>query len=319
MKRIVIGMAILLVVVLLVLNLANRTPYRSEPFRRAIFLSGPSKPNFMEKSNPHGLIKGSALISVRPIHSGNLRVPLSNPVNLKDPACSGMKDKDLVVPVFAYLIHHDKYGYYLIDSGFDASYHKNTYGRLKGLIVPKVVPKTDVVPKEEIEKQIASIRGKLQGVFFTHLHPDHTAGLPVLPKNLPLVAGQGEQLPSVPWIFEPNHFKDGDVVYMIDFDTDDAVKTPLGKAVDIFGDQTLWAISTPGHTKGHVSYLVNTKKHPVLIAGDAVTRNQCMEIGVGPGTCCEDVKLAGRTFERINAFVKKHPEVKVWAGHDFPK
>ncbi|WP_234117390.1 MBL fold metallo-hydrolase [Clostridium hydrogenum] len=68
-------------------------------------------------------------------------------------------------------------------------------------------------------------------------------------------------------------------------------------------------VSVPGHTKGHTSYLVNAKEHPILIAGDACCISLSMEKGVGPSG--SDVTLVQRSFERIMQFLKNNPEVKV--------
>jgi glyoxylase-like metal-dependent hydrolase (beta-lactamase superfamily II) len=106
---------------------------------------------------------------------------------------------------------------------------------------------------------------------------------------------------------------------MIDFNTELGQTFPIGKSVDVFGDQTLWAISTPGHSKGHISYLVNSKDGPVFITGNACILNKSLETGVGPGTSSFDIAAAQKTLDKICAFVRGNPAVKVWCGHDFPQ
>lgn len=177
---------------------------------------------------------------------------------------------------------------------------------------------TILYPDFAIEKQISDILKDINGVFFTHLHFDHTSGLPALPDHLLYIAGKGEKSPSSKWLLESNHFKKNDLIYLLDFSSELAQKEPFGNAIDIFGDQSLWAMSTPGHSKGHVSYLVNTKENPILIAGDAVTTNMSMELAVGPGTASDNIEVAQKTFDRIYRFVNEHPEVTMWPGHDFP-
>ncbi|GAL22236.1 hypothetical protein JCM19235_2931 [Vibrio maritimus] len=39
--------------------------------------------------------------------------------------------------------------------------------------------------------------------------------------------------------------------------------------VDVFGDGAVWAVSTPGHTKRHTSYLLNTTQGIKFVVGDA--------------------------------------------------
>jgi glyoxylase-like metal-dependent hydrolase (beta-lactamase superfamily II) len=259
------------------------------------------------------------LITVKLIHSGNLKMQLSNALNLKHPSCAGIEDKEIMDPVFAYLIHHEKYGYFLIDSGCDSSYVHNYYGSMKGLLMPFVMPKTLLKPDEAMDKQLGSIRNDIKGVFFTHLHFDHASGLSALPDSLLYIAGKGERSLSVKWLLEPDQFKKSDTIYMLDFDSKESETLPLGKAIDVFGDKTLYAISTPGHSEGHVSYLVNTNDHPILIAGDACTMNKCLEIGAASGTSSEDPKQDQKTLEAIIKFHKDNPQVEIWPGHDFPK
>ena len=45
-------------------------------------------------------------------------------------------------------------------------------------------------------------------------------------------------------------------LYEINF-TEGIDLPPFGKGVDVFGDGSLWAISSSGHSKGHVMYFIN--------------------------------------------------------------
>jgi glyoxylase-like metal-dependent hydrolase (beta-lactamase superfamily II) len=311
----ILSLALILIIITYIIfsNLTCKT----KPFSRNIFSIYNPISDSEEGSNRKEFLKTTSLITVKPIHSGELKAPLSSAINLNHPSCSGMKDRKLAVPIFAYLIHHERLGYFLIDSGCDSSYISNPYGKMKGLVLTKVMPETILKREDAIDQQIEDIRSDIKGVFFTHLHFDHTSGLPGLPNHLLYFAGNGEKPVSIKWFLEPNHFKKSDSIYMLDFDSIGSQTTPLGKAIDIFGDQSFWAISTPGHTKGHTSYLVNTKDHPVLVAGDACCINLSMELGVGPaGT---DTACAQKTFDKIMSFINDNPQVKVWFGHDFPK
>lgn len=317
-KPILLLCLVVILVIAIFLTLLNSDPYKIKPFNRDVFSTDTT---FIDsKDNPNtDFLKSSSSIIVKLIHSGDLKVPLSKTINLKSPSCSGIDDKELTVPIFAYVIHHEKYGYYLIDSGCDSSYISNPFGPMKGIILPFVMSETSLEPDGVIEKQLSDIRNEVKGVFFTHLHFDHTSGIRALPDNLIYIAGKGEKSFSIKGLLEPNHFKKSDTVNMMDFDSAEAQILPIGKAIDIFGDQSLWAISTPGHSKGHVSYLVNTKDHPILITGDACILNKSIETGVGPGTSSENIEQAQETFNKILSFTKDNPKVEVWPGHDFPK
>lgn len=220
------------------------------------------------------------------------------------------------VPVYAYLIRHEKYGCFLIDSGCSASYVENPYGTMSGLLVPLFVPKTYLEPDDAIEVQLGDDLQNIKGVFFTHLHFDHTSGVPALPEDILFFAGKDETYYNIAGILEGNHFEKKDIVYLFDFEKGEEL--PLGRAIDIFGDQSIWAISTPGHSAGHVSYLINTPDHSVFIAGDAITTNDCLEFGVSSGTSSSNQKQDQETVEKLNAYLDNHPEIEVWCGHDDP-
>lgn len=309
---------VIILVIAIFLVLFNSNQYKIKPFNRYIFLDDTTVINSNGNLNKD-FLKSSSSITVKLIHSGNLKVPLSKTINLKSPSCSKIDDKELTVPIFAYLIYHEKYGYFLIDSGCDSSYINNPFGPMKGIILPFVMAETLLEPDGEIEKQLSDIRNQIKGVFFTHLHFDHTSGLRALQDNLIYIAGKGEKSISIKGLLEPNHFKKSNTVNTLDFDSTEAQILPIGRAIDIFGDQSLWAVSTAGHSKGHVSYLVNTMDHPILITGDACILNKSIEIGVGPGTSSENIEQAQETFNRILNFIKDNPNVEIWPGHDFPK
>lgn len=319
MKKIqILVFTIIVLSILIIIVYINRVPYKSGIFQKDTFLY-----SLVDKAQVY-LDSGEtadspSLITVKQIHSGDFKVPLSNALNLEHPSCTELEDIEIEVPVFAYLIHHAKYGYFLIDSGCDSSFVNNSYGSMRGLLVPAFIPKTALKPEDTIEKELSDVLGDIQGVFFTHLHPDHTSGVSTLPKNRIYVAGKGEESLSIKFLLEINHFSKDDIVYMLDFNSTEAQNHSIGKAIDIFGDNSLLAISTPGHTKGHVSYLGNTKEGPILIAGDACILNESIETGAGPGTSASDSKMAQQTFDKINNFLKGNPNVKLFPGHDFPK
>jgi len=317
-KLVVVVLILVLLLGLIFIVLLNHAPYKVKKFSRELY--GVKHTADSEASvTKNDFLQSLGLITVEAIHSGDLKVPLSNALNLKHEACSGIEDREITVPIFAYLIHHETFGYFLIDTGCASSYENNIYGPMKGPIFPFVMPETQLEKGQAIDALISGISSQIRGVFFTHLHFDHTSGLPALPDNLILVAGKGEHSLSIKGLLEPHHFKKNSTVNMIDFEAVDSLTTPLGKAIDVFGDHTFWAISTPGHSKGHVSYLVNTKEGPILVAGDAVIMNQSLELGVASGTSSGNAKQDQKTLEGIIAFKKANPQIKIMPGHDFMK
>ncbi len=92
---------------------------------------------------------------------------------------------------------------------------------------------------------------------------------------------------------------------------------PLGPTLDVFGDGSLWAVRTPGHTVGHLSFVVISKTGPVLLTGDVSPTRWGFENGViGGGFNDGDPRDAHRSLEQLIAFKKAYPEVRVVYGHE---
>jgi N-acyl homoserine lactone hydrolase len=256
-------------------------------------------------------------ITLTTLETGTIQVQLSEVLNLDNPRTKGFKDSTFWVPVFAHWIHHETYGDYLIDSGLDSTFTNDPHGNFTGLYRSRFTVRQ--AKGQDITAQLAVHGIKLKGVFFTHLHPDHTTGVPGLPKNISFVAGKGEKTKQVNILFikffNNDHFAGVSKIEEIDF-AGVPTMPPLGSAVDVFGDGSLWAIATPGHTIGHLSFLVNAKSGAVLLAGDASHTKWGFENGVEPGGFTEDVELNHKTLAELKAFAQAFPQVKVICGHE---
>jgi len=91
---------------------------------------------------------------------------------------------------------------------------------------------------------------------------------------------------------------------------------PLGPAVDLLGDGSLWAIATPGHTPGHTSYLVNGAR-PTLLVGDASHFAWAFEHDAAPrGWTSADGARAARSLAQLRRFAALYPQVRVVFGHE---
>jgi putative FmdB family regulatory protein len=146
--------------------------------------------------------------------------------------------------------------------------------------------------------------------------PSHTAGVPGLPHDVPYVAGRGslDDAYESGMMAHIDHLRGVSQLEEIDFSAAREL-APLGKAVDLLGDGSLWAIHTPGHSRGHVSYLVNATSGPVLLIGDASHTRWGFEHGVAPGKVT-DAAASRASLERIAAFARAYPRVKLVFGHE---
>ena len=116
-------------------------------------------------------------------------------------------------------------------------------------------------------------------VFITHLHPDHTSGVADLPADVDYVFGR-QEAGFLARVAVGSHFSGKPRLRTLDY-AGVAPMPPLGPALDLLGDGSLWAISTPGHTPDHTSYLVNGNP-PTLLVGDASHFAWAFERDVAP-------------------------------------
>lgn len=221
--------------------------------------------------------------------------------------------------VYAHLIRHPQHGDFLVDSGLDASFQNSTTGNVGGpgrlwMAVAGITFKQD--SGQDIKTQLQRRRADPRAVYFTHLHLDHTTGLPDLPADLKLITGPGEG--SDPFYMDSGHLDRFERLHELDFSS--AVRlAPLGQAVDVFGDGSFWAIRTPGHTDGHLSYLVNSDRGAVLLTGDAIHFRWGFQHGVGgAGGTTERNAHAQTSANAIIEFANKYPDVTIFFGHQPP-
>ena len=152
-----------------------------------------------------------------------------------------------------YLIHHTSEGYLLWDTGIT--------DRLEALPDGVTIPALSQTwhRSQTLAAALATLGLKPAGVRYvaiSHVHPDHVGNLDMFPDATVIMQKleweYAMALPQKP--FSPEH------------------KTQLlAGDKDLFGDDTVMLISTPGHTPGHQSLMVKlSKTGTVVLTGDAV-------------------------------------------------
>jgi glyoxylase-like metal-dependent hydrolase (beta-lactamase superfamily II) len=255
-------------------------------------------------------------ITLESIEAGSLKFLNRFMLNLSHQNAKDIIEEELSVPVYCHLIQHRIYGNYLVDTGLDRSFQNDIYGNIQGKRREVLWPLKSFQDKgKDIASQLLLKDIHLKGVFLTHLHIDHVAGLQELPKDLQIIVGKDEPYHSYGKNMFQDHFKDIDAIYEMGFSSVNNI-SPLGPCADIFGDGSFWAIATPGHTKGHVSYLVNGEERIVLITGDACDLKLGFEKCIGPGLGSFNIDLAQKTLEQLIDFCKSYPHIQVVFGHE---
>jgi N-acyl homoserine lactone hydrolase len=254
-------------------------------------------------------------ITIRTYSTGMAQTKLSGIMNLEHELAQGIEDEVVEIPVIVGLIRHQEFGFHLIDAGLDASYVHNPYGSMRGIMVKGKSALFSQEPNTHIAAVLNRENIQIQSVLLTHLHFDHTAGILDLPKDIPYVAGKNERYVNFRFFMQSDHLAGIDALYEIDF-AEGSDLPPLGKGVDVFGDGSLWAISSSGHSAGHVIFMINGIDEQVLFTGDACNDHYQFETGIGPGYYSSDLEGGQEVLERIILFKERYPKVKLVYGHD---
>ncbi len=218
------------------------------------------------------------------------------------------------LPVNAYAIEH-RDGVILIDTGVSAGVKR----------LPRWHPyfrfcvRFDIEPEQEAGPQLKALRigpADVTRVVLTHLHIDHDGGLGHFPTSEIFVSpgelaraavalGQLRGYLPQRW---PKAFDPKPLVL------DDGPYGPFPRSKRLTRDGAIVAVATPGHTRDHLSVIVEDGDKSVLIAGDASYNEGAMLNGTIDGVSDNENHAAG-TLAAIRAFAGARPTVYLPA-HD---
>jgi N-acyl homoserine lactone hydrolase len=246
--------------------------------------------------------------------TGDRRVVLDE----RDPNIDKLGDPHAPSTVSAYWVHHPTEGDYLIDAGLAHAFARDggNYTAPLRLVLALLDTDNRTTDGADAASQLKARGVSPRAVFLTHLHGDHTSGLVDLPPMAPAVFGRGETT-FMQKALIGDHL-DGRPRYALDFAAGLALP-PFERALDLLGDGSLWAISTPGHSPDHVSYLVNAESGPVLITGDACAYHAQLEHRIRPSPGVADQTAAVRSLAGLRALYDRFPQLQVMVGHEPPR
>jgi len=270
----------------------------------------------------HGSIRrvtriSTGTVDIHPQHAYGSRAPTYWWILTSSKWLSGL-------PINVYVIEH-RHGLVLFDTGQDrASVTDPDYfpaGPLR--IAYRRLARFDIPADQTLSAQLRGIGydpADVDLAVVSHLHQDHIGGLGELP-NARIVVSAAEYRTMASPMAEANgvlrrHLEFPSSRWMpVAFERLGGLEG-FERGYDLFGDGSLTVLSTPGHTPGSVSLLVDRPQtNSLLLVGD-VTYDAARMLthgslpGVGKRTQLAD------TTQRIRQLHRSRPDLQIMAAHD---
>jgi glyoxylase-like metal-dependent hydrolase (beta-lactamase superfamily II) len=259
------------------------------------------------------------IIKFDKIISADWEVARSGLINLKSEKAisSNLKDAPEPIQIYLYSIEHPKFGKFFIDSGVSEVFKKSpNEWPISGMVQSAM--NTSKLKIHKTTKELnTSDKSKLNGVFLTHLHLDHILGIYDLPEQTEIFIGKNETS-GKRFI---NLFVQGTTdrllgnnpnIKEIEFKENNADEFQV---IDYFGDSSFFILKTNGHTKGSISFLVNSTTGKQLITGDTCHTTWGWLNEVEPGEFTEDQEQNKKSLLYLKRLSEKIKDIKIHLGH----
>jgi N-acyl homoserine lactone hydrolase len=270
-----------------------------------------------------------ATVTLRPLLCGRSVAPpaylMREPGRLAALRAFGVgvrKDAWVPIPIVAFLLEHPGAGAVVIDTGLHPSAAvkpAESLGRLGTLAFRDLqMDAGQALPAQLRERGIEP--GSVGTVVMTHLHIDHASGISEFPGATFVVSRaewdaattQGRRHGYMTRQFD--HAFD---YRLLDFEGAGASSfSGFARSFDLFGDGSVRAVYTPGHTLGHMSIVLRTGSGEVLVAGDAIYSHRNLDETRLPHRT-EDDHLYRRSLREMQQYVRETPDALVIPGHDW--
>lgn len=240
----------------------------------------------------------------------------------------GVPRRPMICRSLVALIGHPQQGWTLFDTGYAPRMVEATR-RLPWWLYRLATP-LRIRPEQAAVRQLARyslVLSDIQRVIISHVHADHVAGLRDFP-DVPVIVSS-EALTSIAGKHGLAALGRAHIPSLLPADLDRrAVPLPtfigpplphLGPTHDLFGDGSLLLMHLPGHARGQIGALAQTKRGPVLLAADGAWTNQAIREQRLPARIThlfvDDVRAVGATLAALRNFSLARPDVRIIPTH----
>jgi glyoxylase-like metal-dependent hydrolase (beta-lactamase superfamily II) len=230
----------------------------------------------------------------------------------------GLGSKTVKIPLPSFLVEHPGAGPILIDGGLHPIVAESATADSGRVLGPTIARSFRLVrPVPDLLRDRGVDPADVRTILMTHLHLDHASGVrqfesaSVLTSPSEWRAFNGRMARQAGYV--RSHVPDGMAVRTLDFDGAQAgTHATFTRALDLFGDGSVRALYTPGHTAGHVSYALRTAAGEVLVAGDAVYTRHALETGHLPAVMASEERFRASLDQ-----IRRYDGGLVIPGHDW--
>lgn len=208
-----------------------------------------------------------------------------------------------------FLVEHPK-GRLLWDTGFSGSfaYTLRAWAFAAGTFWRSGIERGAPLPEQLAERGLGV--DDVDYLALSHVHFDHAGGANAFAGSVWLVQ-QAER----DWAFAGGEVERPHVDPALYADLEDARTIRLEGDHDVFGDGSVVILSTPGHTPGHQSLLLELpRRGPVVLSGD-LFHNRLNREHRAPPSFNVDAEQTRRSMERVEEIVKRRG-AELWIQHD---
>ncbi|HEX7299678.1 MAG TPA: N-acyl homoserine lactonase family protein [Solirubrobacteraceae bacterium] len=266
-------------------------------------------------------------VVVTPMRAGEMRAmphffqrPSGPLARLRGSGLLTPKRKWTWVPIPCFLVEHPQ-GPILIDTGLPALVRESVakaLGRRAAIAFDVRLDEGAAVTEQLAARGIDPL--SIGVVVMTHLHYDHTGSVEAFARSTFVCdAREWEAAISGGLLqgYRRRLFDRGYDWRTLDFGAPQVDSfASFGRAVDLFGDGSVRLLSTPGHTKGHMSVLLRLRSgRELLLTADASYARRTIDEELVP-VWCEDVHRYMRSLREIRRYLELTPSALVICGHD---
>lgn len=176
-----------------------------------------------------------------------------------------------------------------------------------------------VEPEQEVGPQLRGLGidpGDVHLVVMTHMHGDHAGGLSHFP-GAEVMMNAEEASMAFAWSGPMNGYLNGHYPAWLDprrIEFDGNPWEGFGASFPLTAAGDVRLLPTPGHTKGHLSVVVEQPSHLVLLTGDATYSERALHAGVIDGVA-QDGRAHRRSTALLRDLCARH-SVVVAPSHD---